>query len=94
MKIKIIIITLIMIFGLVFGWLIICKNIWCINENLKYSQEYEIVKRNIKGEINILYYNDISNDFEIGANKYGYAVFKNPNKAFKTLKEKYKKVLN
>ena len=38
-------------------------------------------KGNIKGSVDIEKYVTISKDFEIGANKDGYAVFKNPEKA-------------
>lgn len=55
-----------------------------------YSQEYIPNTGNIKGSVNKEYFEAISSDFAIGANKYGYAVFKNPDKAFKTLKKNYK----
>lgn len=60
-----------------------------ISKDLKYSQEYEIGKSNIKGELDISYFFSKNKNFDIGANKYGYAVFKNPNKAFKSLKRDY-----
>jgi len=59
--------------------------------DLKYTQEYIPHISNIKGEVNSEYFLSISPDFAIGANKYGYAVFKDPEKAFKTLKKKYKR---
>lgn len=40
-------------------------------------------KGNIKGEVNKEYFESKAKEFEIGANKYGYAVFKNPEKAFR-----------
>ena len=46
-------------------------------------------KGNIKGSVDIEKYVTISKDFEIGANKDGYAVFKNPEKAFDKLFELY-----
>ena len=61
------------------------------NPNLKYSQEYIIGKGNIKGEVNVEFFESKGKEFEIGANKYGYAVFKNPKKAFEKLKKDYKK---
>lgn len=61
------------------------------NPNLKYSQEYIIGKENIKGEVDVNYFESKGKEFEIGANKYGYAVFKNPKKAFDKLKKDYKK---
>lgn len=60
-----------------------------ISPNLKYSQEYVIGKGNIKGNVDIEIFKSKSEDFDIGANKYGYAVFKNPTKAFKRLKKDY-----
>ena len=55
-----------------------------------YTQEYVIGKSNIKGEVDVKKYSNISKDLEIGANKEGYAVFKDPHKAFKYVKENYK----
>lgn len=59
-------------------------------QKLKYSREYIIGEENIKGEVDKYYFQNISKDFEIGANEYGYAVFKNPQKALEYLKENYK----
>jgi len=64
------------------------------DEQLKYSQEYLIGKSNIKGEVNIEYFEEKGSAFEIEANKNGYAVFKNPDKAFWTLKQEYSKGIN
>ena len=54
-----------------------------------YVQEYVVGKGNIKGSVDIEKYVTISKDFEIGANKEGYAAFKNPEKAFDKLFELY-----
>ena len=62
-----------------------------INDNLRHCQRYEPGKGNIKGEVNTYYYENINMDFEIGANKDGYAVFKNPERAYKRLKKDYAK---
>lgn len=62
-----------------------------INPNLKYSQEYIAGTGNIKGDVNVKYFREKSEDFDIGANKYGYAVFKNPKRAFIRLQQDYKK---
>lgn len=56
-----------------------------------YSQEYVVGKGNIKGEVDVNRFESKGKEFEIGANKYGYAVFKNPTKAFEKLKKDYKK---
>lgn len=62
-----------------------------MDSDLKYSQKYVPNTSNIKGEVNVEKFENISLDFEIGANKYGYAVFKDPKKALKRLKKDYKK---
>jgi len=59
-------------------------------KNLLYCQEYVVGKGNIKGKINSQYYYKKNKNFEIGANFYGYAVFKNPNIAFKEMEKNYK----
>ena len=46
---------------------------------------------NIKGNVDVNKYEKLNIDYEVGANKYGEAVFKNPNKAFKRLKKDYSK---
>ena len=54
------------------------------------TQEYKAYSGNIKGNVNtesLLKENDA---FEIGANMYGYAVYKNTVKAFATLRKEYK----
>ena len=64
------------------------------NSQLKYSKEYVTGKDNIKGDVDVEKFEDVSEDFEIGANELGYAVFKNPDKAMSTLKEKYLSAIN
>lgn len=64
------------------------------DDNLRYSQKYVPETGNIKGNVDLDYFEKISLDFEIGANKYGDAVFKNPSKAFKTLKKEYSEGIN
>mgnify|MGYP005817558919 CR=1 FL=1 len=59
------------------------------NDALAYSQEYVVGQGNIKGEVDTQKYLDISEDFAIGANQYGYAVFKSPDKAFEKMTELY-----
>jgi hypothetical protein len=59
-------------------------------DSLQYSQEYIAGTGNIKGNVNVEYFVDISSDFKIGANPNGYAVFKNPDAAFARLKMEYK----
>lgn len=73
--------------------------IWQINRP-KYSKDnaftqfYIPYTGNIKGEVDVKKYIDISPDFAIGANQYGYAVFINPDKAFARLLKDYKKGIN
>lgn len=64
------------------------------NSQLKYSKEYVTGKDNIKGDVDVEKFENVSEDFEIGANELGYAVFKNPDKAMSTLKEKYLPAIN
>lgn len=64
---------------------------FAVDENLKYTQSYNLNNEGIKGNVRIEEFEKRSLDFEIGANKYGIAVFKNPNKAFKKLKKDYSK---
>jgi len=55
------------------------------DKNKEYVKEYIIGQTGIKGAVDIT---NIGNNsaYEIGANKEGYAVFKNPNKAFTQMK--------
>ena len=87
----IIIIILISILLCIIGRYILVKCGYIIDDNLKYSQIYIIGENNNKGSVDINKFGRINIDFDIGANKYGEAVFKNPNKAFKTLKKEYSK---
>ena len=50
-------------------------------------QEYVPGQENILGRVDKEKYESVSEDFAIGADKYGRAVFKNPQKAFSTMKE-------
>jgi hypothetical protein len=54
-----------------------------------YTQEYTAGTNGIKGNVNVSKFTDVSEDFAIGANSNGYAVFKNPSKAFKTFEKMY-----
>lgn len=56
---------------------------------LLYSKEYMPGTGNIKGDVDTQSYLAISEKFEIGANHYGYAVFKHPEQAFEELKHLY-----
>ena len=82
---------------LVISFIMIGKNLlirfgYMIDNNLRYSKLY-IEDNNIVGDVDVNYFGKININFEVGANKYGVAVFKNPQKAFKTLKKDYKKGL-
>lgn len=59
-----------------------------------YTQEYIAGQGNIKGNVNIKFFSEIDPAFEIGANAKGYAVFKNPQEAFKVLLKKYADGIN
>lgn len=54
-----------------------------------YVQEYVAGQGNIKGNINIEDFYERDHRFEIGATADGYAVFKDPNKAYFALLENY-----
>ena len=54
-----------------------------------YVQEYVAGQGNIKGDVAVEKFTSISEDFAIGANEDGYAVFKAPEKAFDKLLELY-----
>ena len=71
---------------------LLIKSGYMIDNNLRYSKLY-IEDNDIIGDVDVNYFGKINIDFEVGANKYGKAVFKNPQKAFKTLKKDYKKGL-
>ena len=75
-------ILLIILFAII-GRGVLMKSGYIIDDNLKYSQIYITGESNIKGNVDINMFGKINIDFDIGANKYGYAVFKNPNKALK-----------
>ena len=89
-KILILIISILSaILIIIIGRYILVKCGFVIDDNLKYSQVYIIGESNNKGNVDINKYGRINIDFDIGANKYGEAVFKNPQKAFRTLKKEY-----
>lgn len=73
------------------GKVLLVKWGYILNSNLKYSQIYVTEYSNIKGNVDVNKFGKINIDFDIGANKYGHAVFKNPNKAFNRLKKDYSK---
>lgn len=52
-------------------------------------QEYVVGAEGILGQVDKEKYESVSEDFAIGADKYGRAVFKDPFKAFDTMKELY-----
>lgn len=53
------------------------------------TQEYIVGTGNIKGNVDVEKYLKIDQRFEIGADKNGMAVFKDPHKAYQALIEKY-----
>lgn len=87
----IVISILLIILFTILGRIVLVKCGYIIDDNLRYSQVYISEESNIKGNVDINKFGKINIDFDIGANKYGYAVFKNPNKALKTLKKDYSK---
>lgn len=59
------------------------------SSKLSYSQEYLPGQGNIKGNVNVESFLERSEHFAIGANSYGYAVFKDPEAAFTAFVEQY-----
>lgn len=55
------------------------------DRNKKYIKEYTVGEKGIRGSVDVAQFGDNS-AYEIGANKEGYAVFKNPDKAFHQMK--------
>lgn len=91
-RLLIFVISLLLIIAFVIlGREILVKCGYILDSDLKYSQIYISGDGNIKGNVDINKFGKINIDFDIGANKYGYAVFKNPNKALKRLKKDYSK---
>lgn len=88
MKKVIIIICVITVFAAVgFGY------VWIQGQpdaNMVYAQEYESGTGNIKGDVDIKTWESRGEAFAIGANADGYAVFKNPQKAMKSICQEYK----
>lgn len=52
-------------------------------------REYEAGQGNIQGDVDTEHFESIGEDFAIGANIKGYAVFKAPRKAYETMTELY-----
>ena len=59
-------------------------------EDLLYTQEYISGTGNIKGDVDIEKWEALGEEFAIGANKDGYAVFKNPRKAMNAICSDFK----
>ncbi|MDD3392580.1 MAG: hypothetical protein PHE54_03490 [Bacilli bacterium] len=62
------------------------------NDDLVWTKEYVIGEEGIKGEVDMTQFgtNEV---YAIGANQYGYAVFKDPDAAFKQMKKEYSKAI-
>ena len=59
-----------------------------------YVQEYIAGQGNIKGDVNVEDFYERDHRFEIGATEEGYAVFKDPDKAYAALLENYREGLS
>lgn len=59
------------------------------SKELVYVQEYIPGNENIKGNVDVEFWESLGEEFEIGANEDGYAVFKNPRKAMWKLYDEY-----
>ena len=73
----IIIVILIISFLTLTSKTLLIKYGFVYDDNLKYTQVYISGESNIKGDVDINKFGKISIDFDIGANKYGMAVFGN-----------------
>lgn len=93
-KQKILLISFILIIIFLIGRFTLIKYGFIYDDDLKYTKIYINDSDDIKGDVDTISFGKIDKDFDIGANKYGIAVFKNPKEAFKTLKKKYKKGIN
>lgn len=71
------------------GKFLLVKYGYLADDNLRCVQVYIAGEDYVKGDVDINKFGKISIDFDIGANKYGNAVFKDPKKAFRTLKREY-----
>ncbi len=91
---KLCISLLIVIIFIMVGRFALIKSGYVMDENLKYTQIYLSEYSNVKGNVDIDSFGKIDIAFDIGANKYGEAVFKNPDKALKLLKKEYKSGLD
>lgn len=58
-------------------------------ENLKYCQEYIAGTGNIKGDVDVEFWEALGPQFAIGANEEGYAVFKDPQAALQKIYDDY-----
>ena len=87
---KICLSILIVVVLIIIGRFTLIKMGYIMDDNLKYTQVYIAEYGNVKGNVDINSFGKKNIAFDIGANKYGEAVFKNPSKALKVLKRDYK----
>ena len=87
---KICLLFLIIVVLIIIGRFTLIKMGYIMDDNLKYTQVYIAEYGNVKGNVDINSFGKKNIAFDIGANKYGEAVFKNPGKALKVLKRDYK----
>lgn len=85
----VIIVVFLMILVTLLGKSALLKKGYIMNDELKHSQMYVSGETNIKGDVDIERFERLHIDFDIGANKYGYAVFKQPKTALQRLKKDY-----
>ena len=61
------------------------------DKEFAYCQEYVAGTGNIKGDVDIAFWKSLGEEFEIGANRDGYAVFKDPRAAMNKICRDYTK---
>ncbi|MCI2062972.1 MAG: hypothetical protein LKJ83_09460 [Eubacteriaceae bacterium] len=67
---------------LVVSGITVCYRIdFNLDPNLNYTHAYVVGNKNVKGKVDVKYFSDKGKAFDIGANKNGYAVFKDPKGA-------------
>ena len=89
-RLTILLISILLILSfLALGRELLIKWGFIMDTDLQYTQMYIHGEGNIQGDVDTLRFGRISIDFDIGANQYGQAVFKEPQKAFRRLKSDY-----
>lgn len=90
MKKNLIAIYLFVLFFIILGSFLIYSRYPKYDTNKAYVSEYIVGDKGVKGNVDITYFGN-NPAYKIGANREGYAVFKNPEQAFSQMKVDYAK---